>query len=244
MSARGFCFVLVPGAGGRAWYWHLVAPRLREHGHEAVPVELPASDDRAGLPQYAAATIRAIGKRDPGRVVLVSQSLAGFTAPLVCQKVRVAVLVLVNAMIPKPGETPGEWWEHTGHAEAKRRQNARDGRTPDAPFDPLLDFFHDVPQPVVDDAWAQGEPRQSDTVFGSACTFRAWPTVPTRVLVGRDDRFLPAEFQRRVARERLGISADEMPGGHLVALSQPAELATRLVAYAADRDSAETRVSP
>jgi len=168
-------------------------------------------------------------------VVLVAQSLAGFTLPLVCKKVRVAMLVLVNAMIPKPGETPGEWWGNTGHGEAKRLQNVRDDRRADAPFDPLIDFFHDVPQPVVDNAWAQGEPRQSDTVFGSRCTFKAWPAVPSRVLVGRDDRFFPAEFQRRVARERLGIAADEMLGGHLVALSQPAELSTRLVAYIATR---------
>ena len=234
MRTRSFCFVLVPGAGGSAWYWHLVAPRLREGGHEAIPIELPAADDRAGLPQYAAAVVRAIGKRDLRRVILVAQSLAGFTAPLVCQKMPVAMLVLVNAMIPKPDETPGEWWGHTGQTQAKRQQNVRDGRKPDAPFDPLLDFFHDVPQSVADDAWAQGEPRQSDTVFGSSCAFKAWPTVPTRVLVGRDDRFFPAEFQRRVARERLGISADEMPGGHLVALSQPAELSRRLVAYAAE----------
>lgn len=230
-AARKLAFVLVPGAGGRAWYWHLVAPRLRARGHEALPVELPASNDRAGLPQYAAAVVRAIGKRDPARVVLVAQSLAGFTAPLVCERMRVAMLVLVNAMIPRPGETPGEWWENTGHAEAKRRQNVRDGRGAEAPFDPRVEFFHDVPPTVVDEAWAQGEPRQSDTVFGSACGFSTWPTVPTRVLVGRDDRFFPAEFQRRVARERLGISADEMPGGHLLALSQPAELSARLMAY-------------
>lgn len=232
---QSFTFILVPGAGGSAWYWHLVAPRLQELGHEALPVELPAADDRAGLPQYAAAVLRAIGKRDPKRVVLVAQSLAGFTAPLVCRKVPVALLVLVNAMIPAPGETPGEWWENTGHAEAKRRQNLRDGRRADAPFDPLADFFHDVPRPVVDEAWAQGEPRQSATVFGSRCTFKAWPSVPTRVLVGRDDRFFPAGFQRRVARERLGLPADGMPGGHLVALSQPAELSARLIAYAASR---------
>ncbi len=231
-TLTSFIFILVPGAGGSAWYWHLVAPTLQERGHEAVPVELPAADDRAGLPEYAAAVVRAVGNRDPKRVVLVAQSLAGFTAPLVCDKVRVALLVLVNAMIPKPGETPGEWWGSTGHAEAKRRQNLRDGRRADAPFDPLIDFFHDVPQPVVDNALAQGEPRQSDTVSGSPCTFKAWPTVPTRVLVGRDDRLFPAEFQQRVAHERLGIQADEMPGGHLVALSQPAELSARLIAYA------------
>ena len=227
-------FILIPGAGGDAWYWHLVAPMLQQRGHEAVPVSLPASDDTAGLPEYAAAVVRAIGIRESRRVVLVAQSLAGFTAPLVCKQAPVALVVLVNAMIPKPGETPGEWWTNTRHREAKRERNRRDGRPADAPFDPLLEFFHDVPQPVIDAAWAQGEPRQSDAVFGSPCTFESWPAVPTRVLIGRDDRFFPVDFQRRVARERLGISADEMPGGHLVALSQPEELTARLAAYAAD----------
>jgi pimeloyl-ACP methyl ester carboxylesterase len=176
--------------------------------------------------------VRAIGDRDPRRVVLVAQSLAGFTAPLLCNRVAVALLVLVNAMIPKPGETPGEWWGNTGHAEAKRQRNVRDGRRADAPFDPLVDFFHDVPPSVVARAWARGEPRQSDAVFRSRCAFDAWPAVPTRVLVGSEDRFLPADFQRRIAAERLGTSVDEMPGGHLVALSQPAELSARLIAYA------------
>jgi hypothetical protein len=37
-----------------------------------------------------------------------------------------------------------------------------------------------------------------------------------------------------VDSEHLGISADEMPGGHFVALSQPEELAARLEAYAAN----------
>jgi hypothetical protein len=47
----------------------------------------------------------------------------------------------------------------------------------------------------------------------------------------RDDRFFPVEFQRRVVGERLGITPDEMAGGHLVALSCPKELADRLEAY-------------
>jgi pimeloyl-ACP methyl ester carboxylesterase len=227
-------FILIPGAGGSAWYWHLVAPRIEQRGHEAVAVGLPAADDTAGLPEYAAAVVHAIDSREPRRVVLVAQSLGGFTAPLVCAQVPVALLVFVNAMIPKPGERPGEWWKNTRHREAKRTQNQRDGRAADAPFDPLIEFFHDVPQRVIDEAWAQGEPQQSDTVFASACTFKTWPAVPTRVLIGRDDRFFPAEFQRRVARERLGIWADDMPGGHLVALSQPEELATRLATYATE----------
>ena len=131
-TAPSLTFILIPGAGGSAWYWHLVAPLLQQRGHEAVPVSLPAADDTAGLPEYAAAVVRAIGNRDPRQVVLVAQSMAGFTAPLVCQQVPVALMVLVNAMIPRPGETPGEWWTNTRHDEAKREQNLRDGRPADA----------------------------------------------------------------------------------------------------------------
>jgi pimeloyl-ACP methyl ester carboxylesterase len=51
------------------------------------------------------------------------------------------------------------------------------------------------------------------------------------VLAGRDDRFFPLRFQREVAAERLGLEVDELPGGHLLALSRPVELADRLAAY-------------
>jgi pimeloyl-ACP methyl ester carboxylesterase len=61
----------------------------------------------------------------------------------------------------------------------------------------------------------------------------AWPDVPTRVLLCRDDRLFPAPFLRRVAYERLGIIPDEIEGGHTPALSRPKELADRLEAYAA-----------
>ena len=62
----------------------------------------------------------------------------------------------------------------------------------------------------------------------------AWPDVPTRVLLCRDDRMFSAEFQGRVARERVGIEPDEMDGGHCVSISRPRELAERLVAYRAE----------
>jgi pimeloyl-ACP methyl ester carboxylesterase len=45
------------------------------------------------------------------------------------------------------------------------------------------------------------------------------------VIAGRDDRLFPLEFQRRVARERLGLDVVEVPGGHLAALSQPEAVA-------------------
>jgi pimeloyl-ACP methyl ester carboxylesterase len=221
-------YVLVPGAGGSAWYWHLVERELRRRGHEAVAVDLPADDDSAGLPEYVDAVVAAIGNRPD--VVLVAQSMAGFTAPLVCERVAVSLLVLVNAMIPRPGETAGDWWASTGQRQARREKDEREGRDPDASFDVVTYFLHDVPADVVEESAAHA-PRQSDTPFAQPWPLVTWPDVPTRVLVGRDDRIFPAEFQRRVSEDRLGITPDELPGGHLVALSHPVELVERLEAY-------------
>src|SRR5262249_26320774 len=101
-------FVLIPGAGGAAWYWHRVIPLLREAGHEAIAVDLPGDDPRAGLPEYA----RLVGAAVDGRpdVVLVAQSLGGFTAPMVAAAVPGSAIVVVHAMIPGPCETPSAWW--------------------------------------------------------------------------------------------------------------------------------------
>jgi hypothetical protein len=49
------------------------------------------------------------------------------------------------------------------------------------------------------------------------------------VISGRDERFFPLEFQRRVAKDRLGLEVDVVPGGHLAALSSPAALADQLL---------------
>jgi pimeloyl-ACP methyl ester carboxylesterase len=233
-------FVLIPGAGGDAWYWHRVVPLLQQDGHEAIAVDLPASDDSAGLAEYAQSVVDAIGDRAPERVVLVAQSLGGFTAPMVCARLPIGLLVFVDAMIPRPQETPGQWFAGTHWKQAKRANDIREGREPDAPFDLRVEFFHDVPQAVIDAALARGEPAQSDTIFASPCAIERWPGTPARVLVSRHDRFFPAEFQKRLARERLGVPADEVPGGHCVALSQPDALAARLLTYlgTATNDSA------
>ncbi|GEL20382.1 alpha/beta fold hydrolase [Pseudonocardia asaccharolytica] len=224
-------FVLIPGAGGSGWYWHRLVEELDRRGCEAVAVTLPADDDSAGLVEYADAVIEAIDGRTG--LVLVAQSMGGFTAPLVCERVPVDLLVLLNAMVPAPGESPGEWWANTGHTQARAEQAARDGRSL-AEEDLVADvFFHDVPPEVTAAAMAAGAPDQSETPFTRPWPLPAWPDVPTRFLQGRDDRFFPLEFQRRIARARLGIDVDEMPGGHLVALSRPTELADRLGAYLA-----------
>ncbi|WP_027547817.1 alpha/beta hydrolase [Bradyrhizobium sp. WSM2254] len=218
-------FVLVPGAGGMAWYWHRAVPLFHSAGHEPIAVDLPGDDRHAGLAAYADIVIRAIAERND--VILVAQSLAGFMVPIVRALAPVRMIVFVNAMIPKPGETAGAWWGATGAVEAREQATARHGYATE--FDVGTYFLHDVPQEVLRDG-AERPREQAETVFGEPCRFDRWPDIPIHVLAGSDDRFFPIEFQRRVARERLGKEVEELPGGHLVALSNPQGLTGRLLA--------------
>jgi pimeloyl-ACP methyl ester carboxylesterase len=222
-------YVLIHGAGSDSWYWHLVVPLLRDRGHAVVAVDLPTDDDSAGLAEYTDTVVDAVGERTD--LILVAQSMAGFTAPLVCEHALVDLMVLVAAMVPLPGERPGDWWANTGHEQARREQAERDGRTIDGEFDPEAEFFHDVAPDVVADAFARGAREQSGTPFEKPWPLDAWPSVPTRFLLCRNDRFFPADFMRRVVRERLGIIPDEIDCGHLPALARPQELVDRLEAY-------------
>jgi thioesterase domain-containing protein len=224
-------FVLVPGAGGAAWYWHRVVAELEDRGHEAVGVDLPSGDPSARLADYVDAVVAGAGGRTG--VVVVGQSLGGFSAPLACRPLQAVGLVLVNAMIPTPGETAGGWWEATGFESAITAAAERDGRDLGADPDQRDTMFHDVPPEVTAEAFDRPF-EQEDGIMLDPWPADGWPDVPVRVLATHDDRFFPADFQRRLARERLGVEPDGMPGGHLVALSRPAELARYLVSTTAE----------
>jgi pimeloyl-ACP methyl ester carboxylesterase len=207
-------FALIHGGGGSAWDWHLVVPELQGRGHEVAPVDLPSEDESAGWWEYADAVVGAIGERRD--VIVVGHSLGGFTAPLVCERVPVDLLVLVAAMVPAPGELLDDWWTNAGYTESG--------------FDDV--FYHDVPPELAADA-TRRERSESAKALREPWPLDGWPNVPTRYLLCRDDRMFTAGWARRHARERLGIEADEMDGGHYITLSRPLELAERLHTYAA-----------
>jgi len=222
-------YILVPGAGGDAFYWHRVVPLLRDAGHEAIAVDLPAGDDGAGLEEYAELVVEAAGDRSG--VVLVAQSMGAYSAPLACGRADVSRMVLVAPMIPAPGETASEFWEATGQGAAARALAEREGRDPDAPFDIHEGFFHDVPPDVVARVMARGAPGDSATPFEQPWPLDAWPDVPTSVIAGARDRLFPLDYLRRLADERLGIhEVSVVDSGHLPALSRPEELVGLLLA--------------
>jgi hypothetical protein len=210
-------FILVPGAGGIATpYWRHLSTRLEGAGHRALPVDLPGGAPETGLPEYAAITMNAI--ESCAEPVVVAQSMGAFSAVIACDQVPVGRLILVNAMVPAPGETPGEWWTATG-AIAARIAAAETGRY-DTDFDLETYFLHDLAS--EDAAAVLANPGdEADVAFGQPCDIGAWPDVATAAVIGRDDRLFPIGFQRQLLRERVCVDAIIVPGGHLLALANP-----------------------
>ena len=158
-------YVLIHGASSDSWYWHRV-PKLRELGHEVVAPDLPCDDDAAGFEEYADAVVRAIGDRTD--LILVAELMGGFTAPIVCDRLAVDRPGPLVVMVPRPNESPGEWWENTGYLQARRESDALLGLPIDGEFDVVTTFFHDVPEAVVAEAMARGERRSVRHAFHQA----------------------------------------------------------------------------
>ncbi|WP_188680211.1 alpha/beta fold hydrolase [Subtercola lobariae] len=218
--------VLIPGAGGDSWYWHWVIPLLEARGFDVIAPDLPAADESATFDDYADAVVSAIGSRRDDDLVVVAQSLGGFTGVMVSERLPVRMLIFVSAMIPAFGESAGEWWSSTGQGEATARYAVSGGRDPSAPFDVDEIFFHDVAADVKAATFARGETPQSEGIFSSRWQATRWPAAEVRVIAGRNDRLFPLDFMQKISRDRLGIEPVVIDAGHLSALSAPDALAT------------------
>ncbi len=224
-------FVLIHGAAVDSWYWGPLAAELREQGHDVVAPELPCDDDSAGLAEYTDTVVEAVGDRRD--LVVVAHSLGGFTGPLVCDRLPVKLLVMLQAQVPAPGEAPGAWWGNTGYGPAREEADRLRGVPAGVEEDILSLVLHDTPPELAAEFVANHQRGQAPTPFGLPWPLDAWPDVPTRYLLASDDRFFPPAFMRTMVTERLGFQPDEMPGDHCPMLGRPKELAARLEAYLA-----------
>ena len=209
-------YALIHGAYDVGWYWHLVERELQERGHRSVAPDLPIEDDDASLQDHAQSVVDAIDEvHDGGELIIVGQSWGGYIAPIVAHLAKADRLVLVAPMVPKPGETDEDMWKATGWTFPQGEADA---------------FYHDVDPALAAEAKSR-ERDQSETTSREPWPLDAWPRVPTHVIIGKNDRFFPADWLRGVVRERLGIEPDEIPCGHTVALSRPRELVELMESY-------------
>jgi len=210
-------------------------PELESRGHEARAIDLPSDDPALGCADYAAVVAAATADAGDGLVV-VGHSLAGLTIPLVAAARPVALLVYLCALLPRPGRSLVEQLREEpeifapGFPAAVGRDEA--GRSYWTDPAAAIDAFY--PDGAPEDAAAaaarmrpQGRPPSIEPF-----PLEALPDVPCASVLARQDRCVTPDWSRRAARERLGVEAVELPGGHSPFLTRPAELADLLARLA------------
>lgn len=213
-------FVLIHGGGGSAWDWHRVRPLLDTQGHRTVAVDLPITDVTADLHSYTDVVSQAVAAGPTtSPIIVVGHSLGGYTAPLVAERLAADRLVFLSGMIPRSGEKFMDWWHATGHDQLT------------LPDGEAAQFFNDVPTELITEA--ERHARDQD----GAWLDQPWPAdrlpdVATSAILCLDDQFFPPDFMRNQISDRLGVTPDEIPGGHYVAISRPDAVADQLLRYA------------
>ena len=233
-------FGLVHGAWHRGACWEPLIAELAGRGFGSVPVDLPAEQADAGADDYARCVIGALREVD-GPLVLVGHSMGGLTIPVVAARRPVALLVFLCALVPDPGRSVAEQQSADGPGMMTSAWHERylplhtvlpDGRTQwPAEVTPEI-FYQDCPAEAVSRAAGQLRP-QGMLPLRERTPLAAWPDVPAEYILGQEDRVISPAWSRHTARQRLGVTARELPGGHSPFLARPAALAEELLAAVA-----------
>jgi pimeloyl-ACP methyl ester carboxylesterase len=221
---------LVHGSYHGAWCWDLLRPELERLGHRVITMDLPISDPTLGAADYARVVENALDAKD--EPILVGHSMAGLVIPLVAANRPVRRLIFLAAFLPSPGRSANE----------QRATEPVDGRVPPTtaewidvgedvwmvgPKTATEVFFPDATPAIA--RWATQRLRpQSYRVMDEPTPLAVWPDVESRSIVCRDDRAINPAWVRAAARERLGVEAVEISGGHSPFLTRPVELALAL----------------
>lgn len=217
-------FCLVHGSTQNASCWDLLVRELEQRGHEAVRMNLPTDELEASATRYANVIADAIpaGRDD---VIVVAHSASGLFLPLVPERKRVQRLVFLAAVIPQIGKS---LLEQVTEDKSMFNPEWR-GKDPTRDEHVAREFlFHDCSPELT--TWALGTTRLmfARKAMREVCPLNVWPDVPSSYIVCADDRTIQPEWSRRAARERLGVHAIELPGGHCPHVSRPDQLARAL----------------
>jgi len=225
-------FALVHGAFCSASTWDQLRNELEGRGHSVVAMDLPCDDPSAGCIRYAQTVVASLeGHSEP--VTLVGHSLGGLTIPLVAAARPIERMVFLAAFLPRPGLAFRDQFateEGMFPPSSEETWPVTDEKTGLMTWPPervIPALFPDVPREVAM-ASARRLRSQSAVPHGEVCPLTDWPEAPSAYILCLEDSQVGVEWARRTARERLGTTAIELPGGHMPMVSRPAALADAL----------------
>jgi pimeloyl-ACP methyl ester carboxylesterase len=211
--------VLVHGGFVDGSGWESVYTMLKKQGYNVAIVQNPT----ISLIDDVAVTKRAIAEQD-GPVILVGHSYGGAVITEAGNDPKVARLVYITAFAPDQNESV---------------QTLIQNPAPGAPVPPILppsngfllldrekfaaSFAGDV-NPDMATFMADSQVPWGLDALGGAVSEPAWKSKPSWYLVATDDKMIPPDAQRAMAK-RAGATTVESKGSHAVYVSQPRAVA-------------------
>ena len=220
-------YCLIHGSGQGPDGWKLLEQRLERRGHRVLTPALDVSRTDEGLVWHAETLVEALersGLQSP-EVVCVAHSGSGMYLPLVAERWHPRRMVFVAAVVPRPGMSIVEQYR----ADPSMFNPAWVGKNSMEDNFALEFVFHDCPPERLDWALSTRVLFYAKRAMEEPCPLSAWPAVPATYIVCAEDRTITPAWQRRAAREWLGVEPVELPGGHCPHVSRPETLADVLV---------------
>jgi pimeloyl-ACP methyl ester carboxylesterase len=225
--------VLVHGGFVDGSGWEGVYKILKGHGHKVSVVQNPT----ISLEDDAAVTKRVLATQD-GPAILVGHSYGGAVITEAGNHPKVAGLVYITAFAPDKGESVGTLIQNPA---------------PGAPVPPILppqdgflfldrakfpaSFAADV-EPEKAAFMADSQVPWGTGAISGAISEPAWKSKPSWYLVVTEDRMIPPDAQRAMAK-RAGATVVETKGSHAIYVSQPGAVAA-LIEQAGNKAKAAT----
>ncbi|PSJ55589.1 alpha/beta hydrolase [Pseudaminobacter soli (ex Li et al. 2025)] len=211
--------VLVHGGFVDGSGWQGVYDVLKKDGYDVTIVQNPTTS----LADDVAVTKRAIAAA-PGQVVLVGHSYGGVVVSEAGTDPKVAAVVYITAFAPDAGESVSSLIANPA---------------PGAPVPPILppvdgflfldkakfaaSFAADV-KPSLASFMAYSQVPWGVAALDGKVTAPAWKAKPAWYMVATEDKMIPPEAQRAMAK-RAGATMAEAKGSHAIYVSQPKAVA-------------------
>lgn len=216
-----FCLIHSSGQGPEGW--KLLVQELERRGHRALTPALDVSRTDEGLVYHAQTLVEALERSGllSGDIICVAHSASGMYLPLVAERWPPRRMVFLAAIIPRPGLSVMDQLR----ADSSMLNPAWLGKNP-MEDDVALEFvFHDCPSERLDWALSTRVLFYAKRAMEEPCPLSSWPSVPASYIVCAEDRTITPVWQRKAAREWLGVEPIELPCGHCPNVSQPEVLA-------------------
>jgi pimeloyl-ACP methyl ester carboxylesterase len=188
-------------------------PTLQAEGHEVIC----SQHGLDSLKGDVECVTRCFG-RVSGPVVLVGHSYGGTLITHAGMDERVAALVYIAALAPDETETSQSQLEKFPVTEVFSHIEIADGRIWLRP-DGVAEFCGDLPEADQKVVWATQAVPVPD-LFTQKHDGVAWRTKPSWYVVAKQDRTVPPELERFVAK-RMGARTVEADSSHVAMLSKP-----------------------